>query len=306
MAKSFKKHKKIARRVTARNKRGSKSSFMKVDLEKDIPSFEKMLRKSPVTIVMVYLGWCGHCQKAKPGFMEVAKQNHPGVNFAMLNGDIQGKTSLRNVKVEGVPEFVVNVSSNGNIESTKVPISYEKESIERLANASTNTLKQMSTTPMSSLPATFAISNKEPSIILSNIKKNNANKKNTNIVIDDEALPVPNSDELMFDMEESLSSKKITKPTNALSMSGPIMINSLNPLSTTSPLATLMNMSKGNVSRENLNKNKMTGGGSQPQPQQDPTHPGMFVVNIPGKKQVRGKYSKIAKAIREYEHSLSK
>jgi thiol-disulfide isomerase/thioredoxin len=295
MAKTFKKHKKIGKRATARNKHTSKSSFMKVDIEKDIPSFEKMLRKSPVTIVMVYLGWCGHCQKAKPGFMEVAKQNHPGVNFAMLNGDIQDKTSLKNVKVEGVPEFVVNVSSNGNIQSTKVPISYEKDSIERLANASTNTLKQMS-----ALPTTFAISNKEPANILANIKKNNANK-NVNRTIDEEALPVPNSsDELMFDMEEMTKEPtKVSKPTNALSMSGPIMINSLNPLSTTSPLATLMN-----ISREN--KNKMTGGGSHPQPHQDPTHPGMFVVNIPGKKLVRGKYSKVAKAIREYEHSLTK
>ena len=83
--------------------------FLKVDAEKDIGSLEKMLRKSPITIVMVYMGWCGHCQKAKPNFMDVAKKNHPGVSFALLNGDLQEKTSLKSVKIEGVPEVVVVV-----------------------------------------------------------------------------------------------------------------------------------------------------------------------------------------------------
>jgi hypothetical protein len=114
----------------------------------------------------------------------------------------------------------------------------------------------------------------------------------------------------MFDMEEDLASENVSqkkintpKPANKLSLSGPMMINSLNPLSATSPLATLMTMSKDNAQKENM---RGGGNGTHPQPHQDPMHPGMFVVNIPGKKQVRGKYSKIAKVIREYEHSLNK
>jgi thiol-disulfide isomerase/thioredoxin len=102
-----------------------------------------MLKKGPLTITMVYLGWCGHCKKAEPTFREVAQNNYPGVNFAMLNGDLQEQTSIKSVKVEGVPEFVVSVpskSTEGNT-SVKVPVSYDKNTLERLATVSSNTVK---------------------------------------------------------------------------------------------------------------------------------------------------------------------
>ncbi len=130
-----------------RPKRGSKThkkrgkggpKFLRVDSEKDIPKFEELLKKGPLTIIMVYLGWCGHCKRAEPTFKEVAQANYPGVNFAMLNGDLQDKTSIKEVKVEGVPEFVVsapNRTTNTNT-SVKVPISYDKNSVERLATVS--------------------------------------------------------------------------------------------------------------------------------------------------------------------------
>jgi thiol-disulfide isomerase/thioredoxin len=308
MARTFKKFRKNQKRLT--RKRGSVTSarspkFIKVDAEKDIGSLEKMLRKSPITIVMVYLGWCGHCQKAKPNFMEVAKKNHPGVSFALLNGDLQDKTSLKSVKVEGVPEFVVNANINGQLQSTKVPISYEKEAIERLANASVATANE--------LPATMAISNKTPADLLASVKRNNAGnvKLNKNIagpvtVASDEALPIPDTEvsmpeSLMFDEEfgeENKGSKKAslasTKVMPAEINEAPLMINSLNPMSATSPIATLLNMSK-------KTEEPMKGGAANIQPRQDPNHPGHFVVNIPGKKTVRGKYSTVAKAIRKYE-----
>ncbi len=305
MARTFKKFRKNQKRLT--RKRGSATSarspkFIKVDAEKDIGSLEKMLRKSPITIVMVYLGWCGHCQKAKPNFMEVAKKNHPGVSFALLNGDLQDKTSLKSVKVEGVPEFVVNANINGQLQSTKVPISYEKDAIERLANASVATANE--------LPATMAISNKTPADLLASVKRNNAGnvKLNKNIAgpvtvattASDEALPIPNTEvsmpeSLMFDEGEAPESEKAPEP--AKTYSGPLMVNSLNPMNATSPMATLLNMSK----RAETNAETMKGGAANIQPRQDANHPGQFVVNIPGKKTVRGKYSTVAKAIRKYE-----
>jgi hypothetical protein len=312
MAKTFKKFRKNQKRLTRKRSigRSSDPKFIKVDAEKDIGSLEKMLRKSPITIVMVYMGWCGHCQKAKPNFMDVAKKSHPGVSFALLNGDLQDKTSLKSVKIEGVPEFVVNANINGQLQSTKVPISYEKNSIERLANASVATVNE--------LPKTMAISKKTPAEVLATVKRNNAGnvKLSNNIkAAAEEALPIPNTEinipeSLMFDEGESqetpeavkthqgTSSQKLLKgsPLGNVFPEGPLMVNSLNPMDATSPMATLLNMSR----RAEMGKEPMKGG-STIQPRSDPNHPGQFVVNIPGKKAVRGKYSEVAKAIRKYE-----
>jgi thiol-disulfide isomerase/thioredoxin len=300
MAKTFKRKGKINRRTTRR--RGSAPSFMKVDAAKDIPSFEKMLHKSPITIVMVYLGWCGHCQKAKPNFMNVAKKNHPGVSFALLNGDIQDQTSLKQIKVEGVPEFVVNANINGNIQSTKVPISYETDAIERLANASVATLND--------LPPTIAISKKTPAEVLASVKRNNAGnmKLNKNNAASNSALPIPNTE---VAMPESLMGNK-EKPTAPLnvpknSYQGPLKINSLNPMSATSPIATLMNINKLSERAENeaaapLNvAPEMKQAGGNIQPRHDPKHPGKFILELPGMSTIRGSYSTIAKKLRKFE-----
>lgn len=307
MARTFKKVRKNHRRITRKRSARGSPKFIKVDAEKDIDSLEKMLHKSPITIVMVYLGWCGHCQKAKPNFMEVAKKNHPGVSFALLNGDLQDKTSLKSVKVEGVPEFVVNANINGQLQSTKVPISYEKDAIERLANASVATVNE--------LPATIAISKKSPAEVLATVKRNNAGnvKLNKNIkaataaVSPNEALPIPDTEvnmpeSLMFDEDAETDVKtkaptKVEKP--AETYAGPLMMNSLNPMDATSPMATLLNMSKR--AEMNAEKGIMKGGNANIQPRADPNHAGKFMVNIPGKKTVRGKYSDVAKAIRKFE-----
>lgn len=310
MARTFKKFRKNHKRITRKRSVGSTPKFMKVDAEKDVASFEKMLRKSPITIVMVYLGWCGHCQKAKPNFMEVAKKNHPGVSFALLNGDLQDQTSLKSVKVEGVPEFVVNANISGQLQSTKVPISYEKDSIERLANASVATLNE--------LPTTIAISKKTPAEVLATVKRNNAGNVslNKNIkaapvkVQSNEALPIPNSEvdmasSLMFDDDELIKpvAEEAPKPKENMLPEAPYMVKSLNPMDVTSPIATLLNMSRR--AEMNAEEGVMKGGNTGSiQPHADPDHPGQFVVAIPmkkGKKTIRGKYSEVAKAIRKYE-----
>lgn len=121
--------------------RGGK--FLRIDRAEDIPKFENLLKKGPITITMVYLGWCGHCKKAEPAFREVAKNNYPGVNFAMLNGDIQNQTSIKSVEVQGVPAFVVNARNGSTNTAAEVPISYDKNSVERLANASVQTVKSV-------------------------------------------------------------------------------------------------------------------------------------------------------------------
>ena len=121
------------------NHKGKAARFMNVATAADIPAFEKMMKNGPIVIGMFYLSWCGHCKKAEPSFKEVASKNYPGVNFAMVNSDLKDQTSLRNVQVEGVPDFFVSVPNKGSTNTTIKPeMSYDRPSIERLATIASN------------------------------------------------------------------------------------------------------------------------------------------------------------------------
>lgn len=112
---------------------------MNVATAADIPAFERMMKSGPIVVGMFYLSWCGHCKKAEPSFKDVAARNYPGVNFAMVNSDLKDRTSLRNVQVEGVPDFFVSVPNKGSTNTTIKPeMSYDKPSIERLATVVSN------------------------------------------------------------------------------------------------------------------------------------------------------------------------
>ncbi len=278
-------------RATKKNLNGSKKkrgSFFKIDTAKDIPKFEEMLKKSPVTIIMVHLDWCGHCKRAKPGFMEVAKQNHPGVNFAMLNGDIQGQTSIKDIKVEGVPEFIVHANANGRSTSSVVPISYEKPDIEKLAVASVNAVNQMS-----ALPKTMAID------VLNNIKKNKSAPITNSVAtamapvtMSESALPIPNviaADE--EDHENSGLPKDLQLPEEMPVL--PVTTKSMNFMSATSPMATLMNLTK-------KPEGKMQGGAAPSIVNMvaSVTNPRKFVAKIKGQT-LTGSVKNIMKAIKK-------
>lgn len=127
------------RRMRRRGGRGHGGSMLNIASATDIPALEKALKKGPIVVGMFYLSWCGHCKKAEPSFKEVASQNHPGVNFVMVNSDLKDKTSLRNIQVNGVPDFFVSVPNKAGANSTIKPeMSYDKTSIERLATVASN------------------------------------------------------------------------------------------------------------------------------------------------------------------------
>ncbi len=137
-------------RKTQRRPQHRSARFMNVATAADIPAFERMLKNGPIVVGMFYLSWCGHCKKAEPSFKDVAAKNYPGVSFAMVNSDLKDKTSLRNVEVNGVPDFFVSVpNKNGSAPNStiKPEMSYEKSSIERLATVASNAATMGSADP---------------------------------------------------------------------------------------------------------------------------------------------------------------
>lgn len=76
--------------------------------EKDIPQFESMLQTGPITIVLVYADWCGHCTSFKKNIWSKLKSmNHRKLPLASVHYDQFPKTSLADAKLEGYPSVLV-------------------------------------------------------------------------------------------------------------------------------------------------------------------------------------------------------
>ncbi len=156
-----------------RSASGSGGSMLNIASAADIPALERTLKKGPIVVGMFYLSWCGHCKKAEPSFKEVAAQNHPGVNFVMVNSDLKDKTSLRNIQVDGVPDFFVSVPNKGGANSTIKPeMSYDKTSIERLATVASNAAT-MGEDPSKVVASLNNKSVKPPAFLAINNRRNN-------------------------------------------------------------------------------------------------------------------------------------
>jgi thiol-disulfide isomerase/thioredoxin len=79
---------------------------------------DKRIKMGPITLVLVYADWCGHCQRFKP--MMEKLENLPGrtVQTARVKEDVFPNSSLANTKIDGYPTLML-VKNNGEVQSFK-------------------------------------------------------------------------------------------------------------------------------------------------------------------------------------------
>jgi thiol-disulfide isomerase/thioredoxin len=109
--------------MPARNNRGRFVASKPVDVrsEDDIPELTAMMHAGPITFVLIYADWCGHCTHYKPTWRKFEKIPGRKANIASVHHDMVEKIpEIKDAKIEGYPS-VIEVKPTGEIEEYKVP-----------------------------------------------------------------------------------------------------------------------------------------------------------------------------------------
>lgn len=86
--------------------------------ENQLKELDKRIKIGPVTLVLVYADWCGHCQRFKPMMEQL--ENIPGrtIQTARIRDDMFPKSSISSAKIEGYPTLML-VEKSGKVASFK-------------------------------------------------------------------------------------------------------------------------------------------------------------------------------------------
>lgn len=146
----FKRGKPIKVRKTARRHRASTAGKIMPPLDvrsfKHLKDFEKRIKKGPLTIIMVYADWCGHCHTMAPHFDAASKSPQRSIQSIKVNdqmldsvNDYMNKNVPQNSKplsVEGYPSILI-VDKNGN-KVTDIDAVRDTKTMTELMNKSAN------------------------------------------------------------------------------------------------------------------------------------------------------------------------
>lgn len=137
----------------------------------DVGAFESLLGRGPLTIVLVYADWCGHCQTFKQNMWnEVSAMPKKNLNTAAVHYDMVENTSLKNAKIEGYPSLLL-------VGTDKKPAEFKENGTTTNAMPtpeSITALKNMVNTPVSK-PVSNA------NTIANTVVENASSNVNTNV-----------------------------------------------------------------------------------------------------------------------------
>lgn len=180
----------------------SKSSRKRIDVysKADVPAFEALLGRGPMTIVLVHAKWCPHCTE----FIDKIWNNVPNlptntIHTAGVHYDMLKNTSLANAKLEGYPSLLLVgkdkkpavYKNNEGKETNAMPQPESAEELNKMVNTpvnenlgnsnSVNNSNNENSTPSSLKTSSNILSmNNSNSNSSSNSNNSNTNSNNSN------------------------------------------------------------------------------------------------------------------------------
>ena len=157
--------------------------------EDSISSLMKLVKKGPITIILVYADWCGHCHTYKPKFDEAAKNRKSPFQVASINDEMLNSVNERiksmnksaNINVSGYPsvvslnnkgEFVKDLSQDAAIKMLNTPMPNAVQQNVSMKNVSMNVPKNVMENSSKNVmqnavqEAPMAVSQKKPNVKL--------------------------------------------------------------------------------------------------------------------------------------------
>jgi thiol-disulfide isomerase/thioredoxin len=216
-------------RKTVRGQRRSTSGkiFPPLDVRSNnmMGELTKRIREGPITMIMVYADWCGHCHHMMPHFKEAAKSPNRSVQAVMLNETMLNKAnssinsinqSAKPIKVDGYPSILL-VDQMGN-KITEVDAVKSTETMTKVMNESGSLAKNagiasvdgsMVEQPSVNRMSVNRMSNNRPSVnrpMLSMVQRNESPEEITENIIENEVIsPSKNVEEMQYTNIKPLS-----------------------------------------------------------------------------------------------------
>lgn len=162
--------------------------------KQDVGAFESLLGRGPLTIVLIYADWCGHCQTFKESMWnEVSAMPNKKLNTAAVHYDMVDNTSLKDAKIEGYPSLLLvgtnkqpaSVQENGK-ETNALPTPQSLQELKSMVNTPVNSPVSNANTVVNTVVKNSnevnanSLTTNEPVNSLVTINNNNINNKNNN------------------------------------------------------------------------------------------------------------------------------
>ncbi len=105
-------------KATSRTVMGSLLPPIDITEPKQLSELEKRIRKGPLTLVLVYADWCGHCQHFKPMMEQLENAPERSIQTARVREDVFPQSSIASAKIEGYPTLLL-VKQSGEVAAFK-------------------------------------------------------------------------------------------------------------------------------------------------------------------------------------------
>lgn len=191
---------------------------------KHLKDFEKRIKAGPLTIVLVYADWCGHCHTMMPHFDAAAKSPNRSIQAVKVNEQMLSNVnstinksinkSAKSLNVEGYPSIIV-VDKKGNEVTQMEPVRNTETMTKVMDNAaSIATNAGINTNSISpNISANANVKNEIKNIVANKPLANNKEKvKNisANIGVEEVGLAANSSPKNINIGEESLKGSMVS------------------------------------------------------------------------------------------------